>query len=624
MANPARIKLGLVAALCLALAALAFLIASPSFGDERAIRKALIERLTDWSGASVSINGPVSIQYFPRLLVETDDIRITGAKHLPAIDSIQARQMLVRLGLWSLVSAEPVIDRITFVKPEIKTSTPAADSNTPGAKDIGVLLFNAISKAPVDQIVLDQGKIILSNGDTPETVSEISVKMNLEPGGVHTVRGSATWREQPLAFTYEGGAPSKLDNTARMSVVLTVSSALVSADINGHATIRNDVHLGGDLSLQIPNLSQFARWTGVLVPQDQKRGVFSAEGTVHWSGHKIGFDEGSFTLDGNRALGALTLNFGSLRPKIDGTLALQRLDLTQYFESTLKASNAKPANPATAQNKAFELDFPVLHHINFDLRISTTDLVAGPFALGQTALSVSLDAGKLAADIAVFELCNGNGNSRILLDATVPNSEIKLSTSLSGIAARSCIEMFAATSPIEGTAEITADLTSSGRTVPQILDMLRGKASISIAAGSLAANFDNLLTQLNKQPVTGWGAVTGSSTAFKLLKGDIFLRPNAVYSDSLVMDLGTSKLMAEGTVDFASKSLDIQLERSEQAAQKEQGAQKEVTSAPLLHKKHFVIKGPWSEPNFTLGQRQSSAQRMPYRADVQTATRQAN
>lgn len=620
MANPARIKLGLVAALCLVLAALGFLIASPGFGDERAIRNTLIERLTSWTGAKVTIGGPVSIHYFPRLQVETHNIQISGANNFPAVDDIHASQMLVRLGLWSLVSDEPVIDRITFVKPQIRASNKASGKETPLSSDTGLLFFEAISKAPVEQIVIDQGKVIVASSDTPEIFSDISAKINLDPGGGHTVRGDVTWRDQQIAYNYEGGAPSKLDNTARMSASLTLSSALVSADINGHTTIGKDVRMGGDLALRIPNLSRFARWTGVLVPEDQKRGDFSAEGLFHWSGHKIGFDEGSFTVDGNRALGALALDFGGLRPKIDGTLALQRLDLTQYFETT-PGLDPVPAASASSKEEAVELDFPVMHHINFDLRISTTDLVAGPLRLGQTALSVTLDAGKLVADVAVFELCGGSGNSRIALDATVTNSEIQLSTSLNGIAADTCIEMFAEESPVEGIAEFTADLTSSGRTIPQILDMLRGKATVSISAGSIAINFDNLLTQLHKQPVAGWSTAANSSTAFKLLKGDIFLRPKAVYSDSVVMDLGSSKFSAEGTVDFAKKSLDIQVERTEQAPEDQQ---KDPAATPPLRKEQFVIKGPWSEPNFALGQRQSSAHHTPYRADIQTAIRQAN
>lgn len=618
MANPARIKLGLIALLCLAFAFVGFLVAKPDLVDERNIRNSIIERLTAWAGAEVSIAGAIKVQYLPRLMLEFNDIRIADVTRIPTVRHISAKNVQVRLGVWSLVSTVPVVDRITLVAPHIEaTSLRTDDASRP---DPTTNVFDAITKAPTDEFVLEQGTITVSGETSTETFSDVTVKMNLESDGSHNARGTATWRKQQLTFNYEGGAPEKLTNSSRIPVSLNLSSALVSAQINGQAQLDNEVRLDGGLSLSMPSLPRFARWTGVLVPEDQKHGEFSADGTFHWSGNRIGFDEGTFTLDGNRALGALALDFGGTRPKIDGTLALQRLDLTRYFKPDTKAAPAITKLDATTE-KPVDLGFPILHHINFDLRISTTDLVAEPLQLGQSALSVTLEAGKLSADIAVFELCGGSGNSRIELDATVPESALKLGTSIRGISARRCIELFAPTSPLEGTAEITADVTTSGRTALELLKGLRGKVRIAIAAGNMTANVANLLTQVRKGPVAGWSALSGGNTAFKLLKGDIFLRPNAIYSDSLKMDFGANHLVGEGTVDLAGQTLDLQLHLMEPDPAQ---PPKESTKIALVPKDHFVIKGPWSQPTFRPGQRQSSAGASADPYNVKTARQHAN
>ena len=620
MANPARIRIGLVAVLCLALAAVGFLFVKPDVLQQREVRRLLIEKLSAWAGATVSINGPVDIQYFPRLLVDVSDVRIRDIKKLPAIHKFDSQRLQVRLSLWSVFSNEPVLDRITFIRPLIETSaetqTPKVQSGQPNETKF----FSAIAGAPVDQLVITEGKVIVTGDTASETFSGIFAKISLETDGSHSARGATTWRKQEISFNYEGSVPEKLTNSSRIPVTLNLSGELVTADISGSAMIENNVRMGGDLALRIPNLAQFARWTGVLVPEGQHNGEFTADGTFQWSGHRIGFDEGSFALDGNRALGALALEFGGPRPKIDGTLALQRLDLTRYFESDADIP-ANSENPVTGKKQVVDLDFPLLHHINFDLRISTTDLIASPIQFGQSALSVTLEAGKLAADVAVFELCGGSGNSRMELDATVPNSRIKLNASLSGISARNCIEMFAPSSPIEGTAEITADLTSSGRTALEVLEHLRGKATVAVAAGSIAVNVDNLMTQIRKEPVVGWNALLGGSTAFKLLKSNIFLRPHAIYSESAEMDLGKTKIAGNGTVDFGQKELDLQMEYLETSLPPDA---KENSEDKPVKKERFVIKGPWSQPTFSKGPRKSSAQVAPLQDEVRTARRRSN
>lgn len=622
MAKPARIRLGLVAALCLALIALGFLIARPALLDERATRIALAGSISEWAGAEVTILGPTRVSYFPRLLVETGEVQISSITKLPAVRTIQAKKLEVRLDLMSLVSDAPVIDRITFVSPQITavTSGTASAENGPGKTVPNYV--HAAETAPVNQFVFEDGTLSVAGPETTETFSGIFAKLNLDADGAHSSRGEFVWRDQKLSYSSEASAPEALKNSSRIPLAVNITGDLITANIEGWAVFNEEARVDGNLVMSVPSLPRFARWTGILVPQDQPGGVFSADGTIYWTGRRIGFNEGSFTLDGNRALGALVLDFGGPRPKIDGTLALQQLDLTQYFKRVdpPKSEKTLTAAPVAKDAKGLHLDFPVLHHINFDLRISTTDLVAGPLRLGQSALSVTLNAGKMAADIAIFELCGGSGNGRLELDATVPNSALRLSASMRGISTQSCIEQFAVSSPIDGKADITADVTTSGRTANELIEGLRGKAAVSISTGQVAVNLNNLLAELVKGPVVGWEAMKGDATTFTLLKGDIFLRQNGLYSDALTVELEGAKLVGEGSVDFTERALDLQLAYFE--SQPGQPGQESQETAPE-RKKRFVIKGPWSEPTVTPESNKSSTRVEPGKSSLQAA-RQGN
>ena len=613
MLKPARVKLGLVAALCFVLVAAAFYVARPKLIDEGLIRVSLIDNLTEWTGAEVNLRGDARVRYFPRLLVETGEVHVKGITRLPAIKSIEAKRAELRLGLWSLITGHPSVDRITFIEPVIKATSDyrsAAANPAPGKDSTPA---SAISLAPVDQIYLEKATIVVSGPSTTETFSDVIAKLLLEPSGAHSARGAFKWRKQTVSFVYEGGAPESLANTTRFPIALGVSGTLVSADIEGRVNIGSNIRVVGDMNLGIDSLPRFARWTGVMVPEDQQRGAFSAEGAFHWMGHRIGFDEGSFSLDGNRTLGALSLDFGGARPKIEGTLALQKLDLTPYL-ARQKAPNKANAPSGTAEPKKpqVDLDLPLLHHVNADLRISTTDLRAGPVAFGSSALALTLNAGKLAADLAVFELCGGSGNSRFEIDATVPETALRVTGSASKISVQDCVGLFASTSPLTGTAEVSADLTSSGRSAEEILDKLRGKTVFAIAAGRVAFDLKNLVGRIRENPVIGWEPVSQASTAFKLFKGDIFWRHNKVYFDSLTMDIGAGELTGTGTAGFAQQNLDMQLVYSEHAATKTADDKEAVP----LRQDRIVIKGPWSRPIFSPGFEKSKTRATPNRGNV--------
>jgi AsmA protein len=596
-ANPARIKFAVVTAICLAVLAAGYLVARASILNERTVRLSLVENLTRWTGAKVTIRRPARVIYFPRFAIETGAVEIDGISRLPAIKSIHAKQVLVRLGLWSLATGSAFVDRVTLVEPRIE----AAAQITHAGSDPQTLA-HIIGAAPFEEFALENGALTVTGPQTTEKFTEMDVKVALQQtDGSHAGRGTFSWRGETLVFDYNAEAPAEPAGATRLPLSLTVGGNLLSARVDGHASMIEGVRIDGKLNLDIPNLASFAKWTGVLVPDNTKHGDLSASGTFHWTGHRIGFDEGSFSLDGNKALGALALDIAGPRPQIEGTLALQRLDLTQYFEPDPKQKAEKTPEKG---GQPVEVDFPVLHHVNFDVRISTTELIAGNIRLGQSAAAVTLDAGRFTADLAVFDLCGGSGSSRLEFDATVPDSAILVSTSLRGVALTSCAELFAASSPVDGVADITADLTSNGRTTAEILEKLRGKVALSVSAGNVKLDLERLRAETKNGPTTGWAAALGKSTPFKLLRANVFLRHNSVYTDSLEADLGTSKISGEGTVDYMQKSVDISLEIADQPAEPQSASEAKPETKPA---ERIVIKGPWSEPSFSRDPAKSSA-----------------
>jgi AsmA protein len=601
MAHLTRFKIGLFSALCLLLIITGYLFAKPSIINERSIRTYLTQHLTEWTGAIVTIDGSTSLSYFPRLTMVVSNVRLTDIKHVPALREIRAKRLKVRLGLWSIVSGTPVVDRITLIEPHVKSSSVARVTDVSSDPNKAPDLIQALTTAPFDQVVVEKGVVTVSGPESSEDFTDVNVKFQLRnASGAHSSHGTFVWREKTVTFSYDGGSPSQIVKAVKMPVTLTINGDLVSAEIEGEATVTDAMKVTGNLTLGIPNLPRFAKWTGVLIPDAQENGDFSADGTFHWAGLRIGFDEGSFILDDNKALGALELEFGGPRPQIEGTLALQKLDLTKYFETE---AETKPTAKKT-KSKSVDVDFPLLHHLNIDLRISTTELSVDQLNFGQSAISFSLKSGRLMADLALFDICGGNGNGRLEFDATVPDSAIRVTGKMTGVSTKTCVEIFTSDSAIEGTAFVSADVTSKGRTAGELLNSLGGKVSISMNEGQAEIDIPKLISNLQTGPAKGWEVARGSPTSFQSLDGDFLFRHGGIYTNSLSVNLGTKELKGEGTVDLAGRGMDIRLKMNDHPPQSDPAAEPKP-SQNLAGA--IVIKGPWSQPNFSLEPSKSSA-----------------
>jgi uncharacterized protein involved in outer membrane biogenesis len=181
---------------------------------------------------------------------------------------------------------------------------------------------------------------------------------------------------------------------------------------------------------------------------------------------------------------------------------------------------------------------------------------------------------------------------------------------MAGISTKSCLEIFTAESPLEGRADLSADVTSKGRTAKELFDSLTGKVTLSMGEGQADIDFPKLIATLRKGPAVGWNAARGSATSFVSAAGDFFLRNGGIYTDLLKVDLAKSAINGEGTIDIKSKALDMRLLMTDHPAKAEKPPKiaaeekKPITKATGT----IIVEGPWSDPTFSLKPAKSSAQ----------------
>ena len=165
---------------------------------------------------------------------------------------------------------------------------------------------------------------------------------------------------------------------------------------------------------------------------------FSAAGGFHLAGSALTFDDGTFTLDGNKAVGLLALTAGDPRPRVEGTLAFDRLVLDPYLGSAAPKAGKQPDGAAP-----FPFNQPLLQFIDADLRISAAAIEAGALKLGRGGFTITAKQGSVASEVGELELCGGSADGRLNVDLAQAKKQINLVANLADISLDACLEPLA-------------------------------------------------------------------------------------------------------------------------------------------------------------------------------------
>jgi len=599
MSRLTRTRTVLMTLLVLAVLAMSAVAARSTFTDKDELRAHLRARFVAWTGSELTIDGPTRIFIFPRTRIEVENVKLRTLPNMADLERVDVKILRAEFGVWSLLWGEPRISRLTLFEPtfEVQRRNGAAAESASAATES--LLLRALRKAPFSRMTIEQGALRIVGAEGTETLGNIQANLSLSQTGATALEGAFEWRGQTASFDLQTDAPTIVAQTASAPLRLTLGGNLISASIQGEATLDKDIRLTGTLDLSLPNTRKFAHWMGLDIAEGTGLGIFKADGDFNWVGQRIAFDNGTYVLDGNRAIGALAVLYGSPRPEIEGTLALQTLNLDQYLPQTKVEEEGE-----TASRKSPEFTFPLMRHIDVDLRVSATQFEANSVEAGQTALTLAIKSGALSADFSILDLFDGRASGRLEIDTSQVPPLLHLSANLAGLAAKPCIETFSSKSPLEGGLDVEIDLNGRGRTLNDWFDGVSGTLAVSMAAGILDLDLDKVVTETRKGDVQGWTAAQGNATSFEQLATGFALEQGTARSESFVVQAGASKITGSGTIDIPSRLLNLRLQLP--TGEEPPSPDAEQVVAELTHSLH--IQGPWSEPTFRLEQKRADGE----------------
>ena len=566
---------GLLAVLLLSIVLIPWLI-----GDTTRFADRAAAELSTWTGGEVKFTGPIRVSIFPDVSVR-GGFELTNSTRLPLVRSLIAREAKISLDLVDLLRGRVTIDVLRLLKPRVTLR----EGTMPATQPPQALIASLLTGAPVRVLHVRKGSIELSPA-SGDSISEISAHFDAgEETGALSGFGSFVYRDATVRYSLESGSPIAAGEADSFPISLTLTSKLINAKITGTASLANELKLDGDMQAKIDDLRKFIKWVGIALPNGQSLQGFSAAGAFHLSGSTLAFDDGTFTLDGNKAVGLLAVTASPSRPRIEATLAFDRLGFDPYLGHS-QASGGAASSPPISQGSPF--DGALLQYFDADLRISAAKLAVGGLKLGRGGFTITAKDGSITSEVGELELCGGSAEGRLSLDLAVPTKPLNLVANLTDVVFDSCLIPLGLEVPLSGTGGLKAELSTEGNDAAELTRNLTGSLTVKAHDGAVPVDFARLVASTSPLDGNGWSLERTSS--FDQLDADCRLSAGHISCQTLRIETPSGSVAGAGDVDLPTLTLDWSLSVANRA-----GAVKasQLTDA---EQPTVLIRGSLSQP----------------------------
>jgi len=515
------------------------------------------------------VSAPMLVSSEPTIVIESGTFHLADAsRYLRTTDRslAQAQAHVATLGI-AAFKGETVVLNAPLIRIAL---TDRSLSALGGGSGVALPLLKAMQQLPFDQLTLHHATIEIADKEASRTITLGELDANLTRNarrGDSTLSGSFQLNGQRLTFSAvlgpnpEAAAKpgSAVETGDAGSLQFSVNGALIDATFKGLVRYAKGVQLAGEASVSIPNIKQLSRWLGQpIVPVSGFRN-FKADGKLTWANSVIGLDNARFSMDGNAAVGTMSLNVAGVRPAFDGTLAFNTLDLSPLFgaHDALSFWRSKSNGDAAA-----DLRIRLISQLDADLRISATRMTT-PFAtFGHSAATVSIKNGRLLADFAELETpdLEGGAKGQLVADMSGPVPLLSAQGDLDNFEARNLLKLLNAPVILQGQARAKFDLSLAGGSSRTMLHELSGTVLLAMdRSGRLGLDLRRLWFAAQKGPVTGWSGSSGHQTSFDELTARLSLSKGLISAQRVDVKFGEMSMSAVGTADILNSKLDVKI-----------------------------------------------------------------
>ncbi|HEY8381059.1 MAG TPA: AsmA family protein [Microvirga sp.] len=376
------------------------------------------------------------------------------------------------------------------------------------------------------------------------------------PGGESRldVAGTFTWRNENVEITRASMVPATLASGQPSAFTVSVATSFGKAVIDGEVQTGNDPRVTGHSSLEFRSVRDFARWTGLDLPLGSMLHVASVEGDFSADRRRLSWPSVTLQLGADTLEGTLSLRFDGQRSIVTGTLAADRLDLTDYFAPFLQARTSSGMwsgeDAVIAGTTGGDLD----------LRLSASDARIGRLRLSEMAASVLVRPGRVEVSLSRAGLNKGSVKGRLALASVAGGTDLRGQATFDRIEASGLLSDLGRSRWIAGPTSGQVTLESTGRTVADLVRQVHGRATATIRQGELIGiGLGDALRRAERQPLAASLEWKGGRTPFDLAQ--ITLNVGAgtgEITEGLVL-APTMRTAVQGTVSLIDRSVGMRI-----------------------------------------------------------------
>lgn len=451
------------------------------------------------------------------------------------------------------------IGKIVLDGAVIRVATSAGSASPAEAQEEALPpILSHLSALAFEKLQVRRGTLILASQDgSREVFSEITAEVISNRKGNFTGKGSASYRGTNVVFDAAWASPADAKAPLRIPLKLALRSSMLEASIDGKLGLSEGLRLQGSAEISAPKLRQVARWFGIAVPSGGDLNNVSIKGTLDWGAGTLTFSRATLSVDGHEGTGALALNTSEALPSVDGTLAFQNFNLTQF---SLPAPTLASLWPLGFGSGEEEGTLSLLTRFNADLRMSAAKVTLPYVQTGRGAATISVKDGRLLADIAELEMEGGTFGGHITADMTGPVPRYGVSGKLENVDAGRSLSGLLHRNPLQGRANMTLNLTGSGHDATDLLTSLSGRVGLALnEGGRLGLDLRALLYAAQRSELKGWAAAGKGQTALEHLDAQLQVRNGVIMSERLQGKSAGLTIAGSGRIDMVARALDLAL-----------------------------------------------------------------
>ncbi len=497
------------------------------------IKQRIAERISAATGRQVTLSGEPNLSIYPHLAVTIGGLTIANPPGMGDDPFIVADEVTTRLHVLPLLTGRVALDTFELVRPRVHLVSDGvgrANWQLSGSNAHSGPVFADLA---LGQVRINDGTVIYDDhaNKRHEELNDVNLDITwATPASAASGSGKLKWRGETIEFNGSAANPLSLFESTGSPVRFAIASTPLRITFNGTALGVDGANLEGDASVSTPSLRKVVAWLGTPLGNGSILGPASIEGRLAWHGSGLSFSKASFSLDGNDAKGAASIDFGGVRPAVQGTIAAAKLDLSPYFEAARADASANGPWLFAATR------LPIADLVDCDLRISASEVLIGGVRMTGFGATATIKDGGVTVNIGQAQAYGGKLGATIAAKMDGDRLVSHVKATIDGALAQAPLKDLLGVDALSGKANASIEVSAGGATWGALAHSLAGDASIAIADGTLTGIDIKAIAARMVDPLAEPMPPGNGSASFGKLAATLTIANGALSTGDLTME----------------------------------------------------------------------------------------